>query len=584
MKMTKIKPVVLSLVLIGILLVGPTTFAQDPSTEEPTVAPTEEATVAATEEPTVAPTEEPTVAATEEPTVAPTEEPTVAATEEPTVAPTEEPTVAPTEEPTVAATEEPTVAPTEEPTVVPTEEPASVRTEAPMVTGDVGIAADPSAAEYTNFQIQNLSSTTANVVVKVYNESGTLVASDTPPALSPGGYVAYTQNPLGSDPFNLGSGFKGSVVVESDQKVGAIANQFVGNLGTGQSSISAAYTGVDTPSTDLSFPLAYRSFNNWTTRIHLQNSTDTAANVQVTYTAYAGSANSKTATDSFSIPGNGSKTVSLYKDAVPTTLGTNWQGSVTIHSSKSLAGIADLYFDNPTDGSYYDFIMNYNGFTTSDTGTTLYAPTLFKRYLEPAFGWNTNIFVSNMGSASANICVTYSGNGASSTPHCINNVPINGAVRFQQFSEPDSTIPVNWTGSAKITGTQPVAAVVAMVTSTGANDRAAAFNALANSKLSTAYSAPFLMKWYAAPASWNTNFTAVIPDGSTRNVCVTYNTGARTCTSVAGTALIRQALDPNIPNGFRGSGTITSTVPFAIVVNMNGSPRDLSESYNAIPQ
>ncbi len=80
----------------------PTVIAENPITEEPTVAPTSETTVVPSEEPTAVPSEEPTAVPSEEPTAVPSEEPTVAPSEEP-IEPSEEEDVEIAEMPIMAA-------------------------------------------------------------------------------------------------------------------------------------------------------------------------------------------------------------------------------------------------------------------------------------------------------------------------------------------------------------------------------------------------------------------------------------------------------------------------------------------------
>lgn len=457
-----------------------------------------------------------------------------------------------------------------------------------LILISVVLAQGPNQPEYTNFQIQNLSDAVANVVVQVYNVNGSIVATKaiTIPA---GSSTSFSQNPAVPDPLGLPSGFIGSVVISSDQPVGAIGNQYVA-LNSLDPRIAASYTGISQPSTELFFPLHYRRYNTWDTRIFLQNTTDVTATVTITYTYdnFSGSKVNHTETG-LSIPPRGLLVRKLYND-LP-VLGNQWEGSARVSSNVPLAGVADGFYS----GAPYNFEMSYNALSPDDAGTKLYAPVIYRRYKVPQFGWNTNIYVVNMGTAPAQVQVTYIGGGLT-TPVTETQI-ITNSGRFQQDSS--AVLPEDFEGSAVIESLngQPIAAVVLEATSRGPLDRATAYNAVSASKATTRASLPMLMRTYYCSLIWNTAVPVLNTqyDVGPAEVYITYSGGGLSAPiqrrfTITDSMVIRQFNETGLPGGlpcvtgWRGSGVITSTRPIVAIVKQNALAvtGDLSQAYNAI--
>ena len=91
-----------------------------------------------------------------------------------------------------------------------------------LLLGLTTAAASAQFTTVTSFQVQNLTGSPANVTLQFYDVNGDIVAAATlSDTIDPNSSKLYTQanNP------NLPSGFNGSVVVESDQPIAAIAVQ-----------------------------------------------------------------------------------------------------------------------------------------------------------------------------------------------------------------------------------------------------------------------------------------------------------------------------------------------------------------------
>ena len=121
------------------------------------------------------------------------------------------------------------------------------------------------------FQVQNLTGTAANVVISYYNQDGTKNVADVPDTIPANGSKTYY-------PVAANSGFNGSVVVSSDQKVAAIAN-ILGDSGAS----GAAYDGSSVGGTTLLIPLVMKANSGYNTWFNVQNTGATDATVNVTY-------------------------------------------------------------------------------------------------------------------------------------------------------------------------------------------------------------------------------------------------------------------------------------------------------------
>jgi hypothetical protein len=140
-----------------------------------------------------------------------------------------------------------------------------------LLTGVLVSTASAGAFTYTSgIQVQNLSSTEANVTVAYYNKDGSVDAT-VPGTVPANGSVTYF--PIGAT-----DGFDGSVVISADQPVAAISN-ILGDSGLA----SASYVGASAGATTVNIPLlmyANSGFNTW---FNVQNTGGADAEVSVAY-------------------------------------------------------------------------------------------------------------------------------------------------------------------------------------------------------------------------------------------------------------------------------------------------------------
>jgi hypothetical protein len=121
------------------------------------------------------------------------------------------------------------------------------------------------------FQVQNLTGTAANVVISYYNQDGTKNVADVPDTIPANGSKTYY-------PVAANTGFNGSVVVSSDQKVAAIVNILGDNGASG-----ASYDGSSVGGTTLLIPLVMKANAGYNTWFNVQNTGAADATVNVTY-------------------------------------------------------------------------------------------------------------------------------------------------------------------------------------------------------------------------------------------------------------------------------------------------------------
>jgi len=235
--------------------------------------------------------------------------------------------------------------------------------------GRVGSAAPLGAPTWSSgFQIQNLDGANpANVTVIYRDGNGAQVHSQslTVPA---GGSTTIFPLPV--------SGFDGTVEIQSDRPVAAIAN-----LLTSNPTMLDSYIGVTSPGTQAFLPLIMRENGGYSTAIYIQN-TDTAgpANVSLEYrrTGSASVVKSRTV----SIPAGGRATIRQLED--DSDLGSGWVGSVRVSSDRPVAAVV-----TQSNGS---ILFSYNGF--SQGSQRMYLPLI----MCANSGWCTGLQVMNVGS------------------------------------------------------------------------------------------------------------------------------------------------------------------------------------------
>jgi hypothetical protein len=175
------------------------------------------------------------------------------------------------------------------------------------------------------------------------------------------------------------------------------------------------------------------------------------------------------------------------------------------------------------------------------------------------YGYSTALTVQNLGSATANVTVTY-GTGLTES-HTV------GVSASYVFYTPNTTLNNGAITSAKVTSDQNI---VVLINETGNYLRAASFTAFSAGSMKV--SVPIVLKHYY---NYNTSITCQNVGSSSTNITATYSNGSsETLSGIAGngTALFYQPNNASLPNGFNGSATITSSSqPIVCVANEDQS-------------
>ena len=255
------------------------------------------------------------------------------------------------------------------------------------------IASAQTTVTTSGFQVQNLSTTSnALVVIRYYDAQGTEVASQeaTIPA---NGSLTFFDGNGGTVNMAAPAGFRGSVVIESDQPVVAITN-LIGSQGA--ITIGEAYSGFNTGYPSVSLPLVVRGNFGFNTAIVVQNAGASTTNVTVDYTpGSVGTADQDTAT----IPPGASVTFAQGDNAA---LGTRFVGSakVTAASGGSIVAVVVQEGNNR--------LSSYSGFNATAAPSAVAVPLIVANN----FGGVTGLQIQNNGTESTNVTVTYSPNTA----------------------------------------------------------------------------------------------------------------------------------------------------------------------------
>lgn len=250
-----------------------------------------------------------------------------------------------------------------------------------LLTAVPAFAADP-----------NPGSGNTDVVVANTNQDTSAAAADvTAVYYNPNGNVEYSRpttiNPRGSFIFQasatpLGDNWVGSMVLQSDYELAAVAEITWSNGSAADRTTGGAYRGYAFGATEMYLPYVVRAPNAQFTRVSIQNTDPDAATIKMEYINRQG-VTDFTITDT--IDGLGSKTYAMNQPGgkVPNLMSTayatangNWTGGLKITSlnGKEIAAVATNHWQQ--------YAIAYNG---SPSGATKqFAPSVSRRFVPPS--------------------------------------------------------------------------------------------------------------------------------------------------------------------------------------------------------
>lgn len=325
-----------------------------------------------------------------------------------------------------------------------------------LLQGMAVVAEGPAGTWASGIQIQNQSDQQANITVKFYwadNDpvnGGTLAYTHTDTIDAKKSVTYYVPNLTG-----LPDGFVGSAVVEADQPIAAILNTNK-VVGTTEPNRLGSANGVLTPSTTVYAPYLRRNYySRFNSYIAVQNTSNTAADVTITYKAYADG--STAATETASVSAYSSR---IFYQNETAGLGDGFRGGAVVESTVPLAVVV-----NDADSGASEITSSFESYNgLSEGSTTLYLPKLSCNYYTH---YQSSFTVQNVGDTAATITANYtfksSTDGQTYTFSKTSGLIQPGAVWGPYLAaEAQSGITQGFmgTGSAIVTSSQPLVGVV----------------------------------------------------------------------------------------------------------------------------
>lgn len=275
---------------------------------------------------------------------------------------------------------------------------------------------------YTNFVVQNATSSPVDVTVQIINPSGAVVKTQTASAVPAFAFANFEQAGAAELSDNVAYSAKiigtGALAVESNiyGQGAATGELYSYSLFTGGSTIAYA-------------PVIMNNYYGYLTALTVQNLGASIANVTVTYGTGL--------VQSHSI--NPSASYVFYTPNSGLPIGT--LTSARIESNQNIVALVN-------EQNNYHRAASYTAFSSGSLTVSL--PIVLKRY----YNYNTSVTCQNIGGSSTNMTIKYS-NLATSTQY---SIPANGTALFYQPM--DAGIPNGFNGSATVTSSsQPIVCV-----------------------------------------------------------------------------------------------------------------------------
>ncbi len=247
----------------------------------------------------------------------------------------------------------------------------------------------------TGWQVQNLDdSKTATITATYYDANGTVVLTDSRQVGPLAGHTFF--------PMPVASGFNGSVVVQSDTEIAAVANLWRQQ----PSEMAGSYSAISAISETVYVPLLQRNNGGTQSELYIQNASSVPVTVTVAFkpSGLPGRSTRELTTAPQTIqPGASYRIDQTTQTALdgPDEGGNEsdrWVGSATITSVGGPVGA----IVNQSDG---EGLMSYSGF--HEGGPILYAPLV--QDLNGAEQWITGIQLQNIGDTESTVTATVDG-------------------------------------------------------------------------------------------------------------------------------------------------------------------------------
>jgi hypothetical protein len=471
--------------------------------------------------------------------------------------------VEPTEEPV----DEPpdVVAPPDvfEPTEEDLEEEKVEKESAPpavVMSGPALIQGFPTGTWATGVQIQNIGDQQGQVFLVYYDMDSIATYTSSVTSVDPGGSTTYYLDPV------LPDGFRGSAVAYSDQPIRAVVNEE--NLSGFQ---AGSYNGFTEGTATVSYPLVKNEFFGATTNLVIQNVDDSDATLDIVFKA----------TNGTEYPVNPDPTIgpnrSYLIEPSAASLPTGFLGSATVEvTGGKIVGMYNEFSGNA--------VLVGNGFAAGADATKLYAPLAKMNF----FGADTGIMVQNVDSTTGTVYVEYTSTGGDKYKSDDWPKTLGPGASHSFYLPNESNLPATFLGSAIVTGTQGMVAIVNEETSSTKTVHAA----FADGSGTVSISVPLVKRAFFG------NSTGVMiqnVDSTTATVNVAYkrkSDGAlyysKDNPKSLGAGKSYSSYLPNetgVPSGFLGSAIVTGSLDIVGIVNEDSGTMDYysTNAFNLSP-
>lgn len=274
----------------------------------------------------------------------------------------------------------------------------------------------PGGGWWTGTQIQNVGADTATLTIASYHKDDSSKDASKTDTINKDASKTFLPSDL-----NLGAGeFQGSATVSSNQPLRAIVNTTnmpAAGYGIPGGTAAGQYQGVNTPATELNFPLAKNDHSKNTTTFYIQNAGGAAATATAEFKFPGGNCTITTPT----IQPNRMAVVSPATNASCGKGTSAGLGSLKVTSSQALAGVV---LEHRTVENPASFLMATRGFAPADADTKVFAPIIKSHWnnrftglqIQNASGGNVNVKVTYKGAAGACAGQTYTSEKNGLTP------------------------------------------------------------------------------------------------------------------------------------------------------------------------
>jgi hypothetical protein len=254
----------------------------------------------------------------------------------------------------------------------------------------VGVYALPEGSWVSGVTVANLTDESASVTITFYNQDGTTALEYDGGTIDPNGSKQWY---LPSGMPDLGDGFMGSAVVQSDKEVAASVNTQLPS-GSDPARVGTS-TGIGSGAPTMYATQLHKAYYGWNSYCGVQNTSSESFDVTASYYDSDGEL---VDTDTETIPAYASH---VFDQGEDDELPNSFNGSAKFEGDDDhpLAVVCNFYNTGTTaDASQFH---SYNGMGSG--GSALYIPRLVKDY----YGYQSGLRVQNIGTVPLSVTVKY---------------------------------------------------------------------------------------------------------------------------------------------------------------------------------